>query len=174
MQTKTTPEQKAEALRLVAEVGIAETSRRTGIAKGTLSAWGTRTGVRSPDAEQTRAASETNAVTLAQRKQALAVGLLDDIARLRAELFEPVLERKVQVAGGMIEIVDVKHARPSPNDQKQLMVACAVAIDKVQILTGGLTASIGVTESPEPLGAAEERQRALTAIDELAARRRPA
>lgn len=166
-----TDEQRTEALRLAAQHGKAEAARLTGISAGTIGSWATRAGVSASAADVMRPAIEANAVTLAQRKQALASGLLDDVARLRAELFAPVLERKVTVAGGVAEIVDVAHTRPSSADQKHLMVACAVAIDKVQILTGGLTASIGVTEAPEPLGAAEQRQRAVSTIDELAARR---
>lgn len=171
MPTKRTAVERDEALRLLAEVGLTEAARRTGIPIGTIASWGSRQGVKAPSVEALRPALEAGAVSILQRKQALAAGLLDDVARLRAEIFEGVLERKVVVAGGVPEIVDVKHARLSAADQKHLMVACAVAIDKVQLLTGGLTASIGVTEQPEQLGAAEERQRALTAIDELAARR---
>lgn len=178
VRSRTTPEQKAEALDLLTTLGLAEAVRRTGIPKGTIASWGARAGVQTAGADALKPAIEAAATSILQRKQALAIGLLDDIARLRAELFAPVLERKVVIVKGgtadpctVAEIVDVKHERPSPSDQKQLMVACAVAIDKVQILTGGLTAAIGVTETAEPLGAVEERQRAVTAIDELAQRR---
>lgn len=172
-----TDEQKAEALRLLAEHGKAEAARRTGIAAGTIGSWATRAGISAEISEQMRPAIEARAATLLQRKQALAEGLLDDIARLRAELFAPCTERKVVIVKGgtadpctVAEIVDVEHARPSPTEQKQLAVACAVMIDKVQLLTGGLTAAIGVTEAPEQLSQTEERQRALATVHELGLR----
>lgn len=172
-----TDEQKTEALRLMVEHGKAEAARRTGIAIGTIGSWATRAGLSAEISEQMRPAIEARAATLLQRKQALAEGLLDDIARLRSELFAPVLERKVVIVKGgtadpctVAEIVDVEHKRPSPADQKHLVIACAVAIDKVQLLTGGLTASIGVTEAPEPLTQAEERERALATVREIGLR----
>jgi hypothetical protein len=177
MRSKYTDEQRDEALRLLATVGRAEAARISGIAEGTIASWGSRHNVAAAGAEAMRPAIEAKAASLLQRKQALAEGLLDDIARLRSELFAPVLERKVVIVKGgtadpctVAEIVDVTHTRPSPSDQKHLMVACAVAVDKVQLLTGGLTASIGVTEAPEQLSATEERERALATVHELGLR----
>jgi len=174
-----TAAEKAEALAIMAAEGLAAAAERTGIPQGTIASWGHRGGVRAPDAEQTKSAVATRVATMAQRKATLAEGLLADVERLRAELFAPVLERKVvTVRGGhadqgtVAEIVDVKHARPSPADQKRLAEAISTMIDKIQLLTGGLTAALGVVEAPAPaeLTPPEERQRALAVVHELAGR----
>ena len=57
-RTKYTLEQRTEALKLYAEAGPAEASRRTGSKRGTISKWASRDGVSSDRAERTRKATE--------------------------------------------------------------------------------------------------------------------
>jgi transposase-like protein len=143
-----TDEQKAEALALYVEHGAAEAARQCGVAKGTIQSWASRAGVATHATENLLLATEQKLADMAKRKAQLASDLLDDIARLRAQLFAPCCERKVVTLGGGMhssatwEIVDVEHDRPSFADQKACMTSIAIAVDKVQILTGEATERI--------------------------------
>jgi transposase-like protein len=143
-----TDEQKAEALALYAEHGPAVASERTGIAKGTVASWAHRGGVHTSAIETTRVATAVRLATLEQRKAQLAADLMGDIERLRGQLFAPCTERKVvTLAGGQAspstwDIVDVDHDEPTFGDKKALMTTIAIAVDKVQILTGAATERI--------------------------------
>jgi hypothetical protein len=55
-----TTEQRTEALKVYAEAGPAEASRRTGIKRATISKWASRHGVSSDRAERTRRATEAD------------------------------------------------------------------------------------------------------------------
>jgi hypothetical protein len=66
-----TREQRAEALKLYAEHGPAEASRRTGIKRSTISKWASRAGVCSERAERTRKATEAALETYAERRARL-------------------------------------------------------------------------------------------------------
>lgn len=142
-----TDAEKAEALALYAEVG-GEAARRTGIAIGTLQSWASRAGVQAPASETMALAVEASLVSLAERKARLAAGLMDDIARLRAQLFAPTTERKVVTLAGphglgaTWETADVELDHPRFTDQKAIMTSIAIAVDKVQILTGEATERI--------------------------------
>jgi hypothetical protein len=57
-RTYYTAEQRTEALKLYAEAGPAEASRRTGIKRATISKWASRNGVSSDRADRTRKATE--------------------------------------------------------------------------------------------------------------------
>lgn len=166
-----TDEQRAEALRLLAEVGPAEAARQTGIPKGTIASWGSRLGVTAVDATTaTRAAVEHRVATIAERKAALAEGLMDDIDRLRRDLFAPTVERKVmsvRTGEHLTEaaIVDVHHRTTSAMERKTTMQAIALAVDKVQLLTGE------ATERVEQLGGDAVKERALATVHQLAAKR---
>lgn len=180
-RAKWTTAQRDEALTLLAAVGKAEAARRTGIPAGTIASWGSRLEVSSPDGTALDAAVAAKRATVAQRKAALAEGLLDDAERLRAQLFAPSIERKPLIVsdgakeGSHVEIVDVELARPSATDQKAVMVAVAVAVDKVQLLTGEATwrgdLPVGKPAPAEPLTPTAERERALAAVSQLAERR---
>ena len=169
-----TPEERAEALELLAQVGKAEAARRTGIPAGTIASWGSRSGVTAPPAAATAVATAARVATIAERKAVLAEELVGDIERLRRQLFAPTVERKALVVsdghnqGSHAEVVDVKLTQPTFPDQRQIMTSVAIAIDKVQILTGEATQRIESTTRAEP---AERRQRAQGVDDELAARR---
>ena len=167
-----TDAEREEALRLVAEVGQAEAARRTGIPAGTIASWAHRHGVASPDAGTTAKAS---AASVATRKQKLAEGLLRDIERLRERLFAPHTQRKPMVVsdgardGSHIEVADVELEQLPPGDQKLLMTAIAIAVDKVQILTGEATERIEQVAG-EPT-VAERAERARQVVDQLAEKR---
>lgn len=131
-----TPEQRQAAIDLANQVGCAEAARRTGIPEGTIASWRSRSGIATLQAERTRTALEVQVLTLAERRTRLAADLLDDVERLRSQLFAPAVERKVIASG---DIVDVRLPEPSFSDKKALMVSIAVAVDKVLLLSGEAT-----------------------------------
>lgn len=143
-----TDEQRAEALALYAEHGSAVAAERTGIPSGTVQSWAHRAGVATACTQERLALAESAMATLEQRKATLASDLMGDIERLRAQLFAPCTERKVvTLAGGAAmpstwDIVDVELDQPSFTDQRACMTSIAIAVDKVQILTGAATERI--------------------------------
>jgi transposase-like protein len=160
------PERKAEALDLVAQCGAAEASRRLGIPKGTIDSWASRARVPAPDPNP--AQIERRLATIAERKARLADELLDTCQQLKAQLFAPCVERKAMAGPKReIEIVDIHLDQPSFVDQRAIMISIAVAVDKVQILTGE------ATERTEHLiaGTEERRRAALAVVEQLADRR---
>lgn len=171
---KWTAEQKAEALRLYAEVGAGEAARRTGIPQPTISSWARRNGVQCGAPARIAAAVEASKLSMEARKAKLADDLMDDIQRVRGQLFAPCVERKPVVVsdgariGSHVEIIDVDLSQPSFSEQKAIMTTIAIAVDKVQILTGE------ATERVDHVGLPVEREKAeteLATILELASRR---
>lgn len=153
-----TQDQRDEALRLLAEVGKAEASRRTGVPAGTIAAWGVRSRTRAPLPELQRKATETRLASIAERKARLAEDLLGDLEKLRAQLWAPTVERKPMVvslgkdSGSQIEIAEVHLEQPTFRDQKTIVEAVALALDKVQLLTGAATErveTVGIERTPE-------------------------
>lgn len=173
MQRQTySAEQRAHALELLATVGLAEAVRITGIAKGTISSWGHRAGVEgatgsSATAAGVAVAAERKLATIAERKAALAEGLMSDIERLRRDLFAPTVERKAIAAGHMreVEIVEIRHATTTPAERKTTVQAIAGALEAVQLLTGEATQRIEQVTGDTP------RARANAVVDELERRR---
>lgn len=175
-----TDEQKAEALALYAEVGPAEAARRTGIAAGTIASWASRTtaevdampdpSVATARRAQMAANVEAAVLGLEERKARLAAALMDDIERVRKQLWAPTVERKAMTVnhgnnlGSSVEIVDIDRDQPTFADQRQIMTTLAIAVDKVQILTGAATERIEhrhsspIDEALEQLSAELERQ----------------
>lgn len=153
-----TEDDKANAVALCIEVGPTEASKRLDIPKSSIASWLT------PDDQvvmaervtaKTRAATEARARQLDAERMALALDLMDDIGRLRAQLFDPCVERKVvTLAGskdetGSWEIVDIERDAPTFSDQKAIMTTLAIAVDKVQVLTGEATERIEHRQVPE-------------------------
>lgn len=145
-RTRYSPEQKAEALELLATVGKAEAARRTGIPPGTIASWGSRNGVRAVDDERVHAARQA----WAERRAVLADTLGEVADQATAKLKQMIVADEVSAA--------------------ELVRAIAVVVDRAQLLSGD------VTERTEQLGggegtAGERRHRATGVVDELAARR---
>jgi hypothetical protein len=157
-RTQYTPEQKAAALDLLATVGKAEAGRRSGIPVGTIAAWGSRCGVTAPTEQpERRAQVEARALTVATRKAALAERMLTKAEQILDQLDASVLEKHVKVVshgarlGSKVEIVDVVYDRPPTADQKRIVDAVAVLVDKIQLLTGEATTAVHVMgEQTEP------------------------
>lgn len=182
-RTTYTPEQRATALEHYTEHGPAEAERRTGIPRRTISSWARRAGVQSEAPAKTKAAVEAAAVTLEQRKQELAGRLLTEAAGLLDRLHQPVTRQEVVkmpgqivagheddgspiMASGWVEAT-ITQPRPTEVQAKALLVSAAIAVDKVQVLTGGATHRVAF----EGEGDAEVKSVAAEII-QLAERRR--
>lgn len=126
---KHTDEQRAEALALYAEHGLAEAHRRTSIAKGTISSWARRTGVQTSAPGNMREANEAAAMAWEQRRLALK----DKLGQAVEEFVEAA--RRVARGAG------------SAKDAQALMTAAAIGVDKAQLLAGGATARTEVDVS---------------------------
>lgn len=148
-------DEKTAALDVYRTDGPTAAETATGIPKATIASWARRTGVQTECIPRTAAAVAAAALTMEQRKQALAAALMDDIERLRLQLWSVCTERKAMAVsdgaerGSHIEIVDIEHEQPTFGDQKAIMTSLAIAVDKVQILTGE------ATSRTEVLGVAE-------------------
>lgn len=144
-RSKWSDEQREKALELCREHGPRHAARETGIPFGTISGWAKDAGVAS-DATRTQAATEVRQARWAERR----AGLTDLLGQAAQELVEKA--RKSE---------DLRAA-------KDAMLAAAIAVDKAQLLSGG------VTSRHEQLDAEKRRERVAGLVDELAARREQA
>lgn len=122
------PSAKAEALQLLAEVGKAEASKRTGIPEGTIASWGARNGVTfRPDSP----------TTVAERKSELVLKLLPLAAKL--------VDRLEQRIGS------------DDASLRDLAQTLMIVVDRVQLLTGQATARTETTIAAVEVEAARAR-----------------
>jgi transposase-like protein len=170
-RTRWTAAQKAEALRIYQDQGAAAASEATGVPIATISSWARRAGKTAVTPErQARVAAKQ--LTIAERKGELVVGMLDDIVKLRGQLFAEYVEKKPMIVsdghkeGSHIAVASVRLSRPAPVDQLRIVEAATKLLDKVMLLSGDATARVEQTGQ-----AAASRAAAITVIDELAARR---
>lgn len=163
---------KDAARDLCVEIGLGEAHARLGIPKATLSRWLTpeqAAEMHQRFQHKTSRATEVHAATMETRKQAFASDLMDDLKKLRSQLFAPCVEQKVvTLSGGQgssatWEIVEVARDKPTFTDQVKILTSIGIAVDKVQILTGAATDRIDII--------GDVRSRAADLADELAARR---
>lgn len=164
-----TAEQRAEAVDLYREHGAAEAARLTGITAGSIRSWASRLGVATERREELEAGVAVASVTMEHRRLALASGLMDDIEKLRSQLFAPTATNQAMVVsdgardGSHVEVVEVKQAEPTFRDKQAAITSIAIAVDKVQLLTGAATSRTEHTAG---------REAAVGALDELEKRRR--
>lgn len=111
-----TPEQRTEALQLLATVGKAEAARQTGIPPGTIASWGSRNGVRAVDNERVQAARQA----WTERRVVLADTLGEVADQAAMKLLDLVQADDVSVG--------------------ELTRALAVVVDRAQLLSGDATA----------------------------------
>ncbi len=113
-----------------------EIARRTGRSTDTIRRIAHQIGHRF-DRTKTETATRARQADLAARRAELATALVADAARLRAQLWEPCVERKAMAVsrgsdvGSVVEIVEVHHDRPPFADQQRIMVSVGIAVDKV-------------------------------------------
>jgi transposase-like protein len=141
-----TEQQREEALRLYVELGPAETARQMDIPRATISKWAERAGVTGDRKTKQTAAIAAMEKTLAQRRVQLAKDLMSDVELLRTQLFEPATVHKFDAEGGF-HLGEL--AEPTFRDKVSLMTAIAIAVDKIQLLSGAPTSrseNVEITE----------------------------
>jgi transposase-like protein len=125
-----TDTERADAVAVYVEHGLAEAHRRTGIPKGTLQSWLTpeqRTQVSAHTASKTRAANEAHAL---------------DLEATRAEL-------RAELANASLHHVRRSLEAEKGNDAQAWMVAGAIGVDKLLLVTGEATSRIEHVAAPE-------------------------
>jgi transposase-like protein len=146
-----TDDQKAQALELYAEAGPTAVEKAMGIPKATVTNWGRAAGVKTVRNENAAVRMEAARLTFEERRVTLAHALLDDVNRLRAELFAPVVQRQAmtvsdgQNMGSHVEIVDIHLDEPTFGEKKAILTSIGIAVDKVQLLSGAATSRTEVT-----------------------------
>jgi transposase-like protein len=166
-RTEYTPEQKAEALAILAQAGKAEAARRTGIPMGTIGSWASRAGVTAPSSEVIAELNASRLGTMTTRKAALAEQLLGHAVRIAGQLDAPTVEKVVKVVGfgggvSGTEVVEVPYDRPPTADQKRIAETVGVLIAQVQLLTGEATSRVETSMQVEAV-----KERALATVTEL-------
>lgn len=134
-------------------MGQVEASRRTGIPSGTIGAWAHHEGKGGDRVNQGASAVAAKAVTLEQRKQQLAQGLLDDIDRLRTQMFAKATVHSFDKDGGF-NTGDLEE--PTFSDKKAIATSVAIYVDKVQILMGQPTERVEHVDRTEAAQVADE------------------
>jgi len=140
-----TDEEKAEALAIYQEHGPTAAQDALGIPKGTVTKWAKQAGVKTRVLENLQAGLKASHLAFEQRRINLAHGLLDDIARLRSQLFAPCKKVEIttvsdgQQQGSHVEVVEALLDEPTFADKKAILTSIGIAVDKVQLLSGGAT-----------------------------------
>lgn len=128
-----TAEEKAAALKQYQEYGVAETARRTGIPKGTISSWAVSAGLESSARETTRAACEAQSLNFKARRQRIAERLLTQAEGYLDRMEDPEEYQTLARVEGSEESI-----RPGfipSKDRQHEATAFAILIDKEKILT---------------------------------------
>jgi hypothetical protein len=153
-----TDEQIARAIELYMEHGPADAARRLAaegvpVKADTLRKWASRAGASEPRSDRVEAATAASVLSLRHRQTALAEGLMSDVEKLRERLFAPAISthwgvRSRRLKNGTVisEPVFRQHDVPAPTfaDQRNLMQAVGVGVDRVQLLTGEATGRIDI------------------------------
>lgn len=140
-----TDDEKTAALELYTEQGPTAVQNAMGIAKATVSNWAKAAGVTTVRNENASVRIEAARLTFEERRVNLAHGLLDDISRLRSQLFAPVVQRQAMAisdgrdCGSHAEIVDIRLDQPTFAEKKAILTSIGIAVDKVQLLSGAAT-----------------------------------
>lgn len=115
--------------------------------------------------------------TPAERKQALADGLLDDAVRLRGQMFAPTIEKKaVKLAGGehsadQVEIVEIERDEPTFTEKKLLAQTISIVLDKALELGGNAATGEGGVLDEVSKARAARRESAAAAAAAASGRR---
>lgn len=151
-----TDAQRAEAIELYRTDGPTAAQTRLGIPKGTVARWAKETGVETVSNAKNATAVEASHIHFAQRRTDLAHGLLDDVEKLRDQLFAKAKVHHFDKDGDFHE---AELDEPTFGDKRAILTSIGIAVDKVQLLSGGATGrteSVNRAEIPERAGKLDE------------------
>jgi transposase-like protein len=144
-------QERADALELYVEHGLAEAARLSGVPRGTLSSWARRAGVHTDAAGASRARARTEAArarwaeVTQEHREELAGRLLAEVHTLLDQVQEPTTYHHVVTlsggrdAGASAAVVPVEVPHPVAKDQQARVAAVAALVEKLQLLTGQAT-----------------------------------
>ena len=158
-----TPEQKAEAIRLTAEGGLAHAWRETGIPKPTIVRWCKEAGVERFHPEQTRMAVDALQARTAEVRSTLRLMLIEKAVDLIERMDEPHVEFKGKDGAA------VEYPIAPAGAVQNYATSAAILIDKFRLEAGEAT---GRTESWTNDHVDHERGIARAIREELAERAR--
>ncbi|MBE0467587.1 MAG: hypothetical protein IBX71_10250 [Candidatus Desulforudis sp.] len=133
MRRRYTAQEKEQALTLYADVGPAETARKTGIPSGTIRKWAQRsglTGLSPVTAKKTQAATAANKVRNESRREGVKEKLLERIDLLLERMSAPQIDFKGQQAR------QVKYPVPPAKDTLALATGVGILLDKLRLEEG--------------------------------------
>lgn len=133
--SKHTPEEKANALRIYRELGLAEAARQTGYKKATISSWAKRKKVQTVAPENVRAAIEMAALTREQRRDELTDLAIEEAKAVLLDHRKTYKRVFVTKDGAPVETT----VMPDPSDRAKLSTSFGILFDKIQLATGGAT-----------------------------------
>lgn len=118
---KYTDQQRQAALDLVTTLGnVSEAARRSEIPKGTLSTWLRDAGIKTSDTNKSRG-----------------IGLERSLQQRRSDLSDKLLKHAEWLADRAV------NPQVEDKDRGRIAVACAVFVDKHQLMSGGVTSRAG-------------------------------
>lgn len=136
---RVTDDERAAIVAILRETeNVRETARRTGRSKSCVSAIARSIeGLDIAGRPQTKTATEAKVADNVAKRELLKASLLDDAIRLRAQLWEPAVEKKPMVvskggdAGSMVLEVETHLDQPTFADKQRIMTSVGIATDKV-------------------------------------------
>ena len=136
MAREYTDEQKAEALALYPELGVAETWRRTGIPKPTIASWARRAGLPHTDAAtKTREATIAAAARADQLRAELRIKLLEKAN----DLLDRMDGEHVEFKNSAKEIREVRYPIAPAGVVQNYATSVGILIDKYRLEVGEAT-----------------------------------
>jgi transposase-like protein len=136
MTREYSPDEKANALALYAEVGLAEAWRRTGIPKPTIASWARRAGLPHTDASaKTREATIAAAARADQLRAELRVNLLEKAV----DLLERMDAEHVEFKNSAKEIREVVYPIAPAGAVQNYATSVGILIDKYRLEVGEAT-----------------------------------
>jgi len=127
-----------------AEMSVRDIARKLGFGHGTIGRHLTALGLAGGNRTRTAAATQTNRADAAARRAALAVNLLSDAERLRAQLWQP--HTYFDWGGKDHDFAEHTVPEPTPADKLKLVQAASALVATIERLTK-LDADAGVHEA---------------------------
>ena len=152
-RSKYSPAQKAEAVALAAEHGIAHAHRETEIPKQTLSRWASDAGIDAGRTAREKTARAVEArVAAGEERRTTMVHEMGAVAHMALARVEHCLEGE----------------SPDGRGAKDFALTMAILVDKAQLLSGGATNRYG-TDADRERALSEARERGLHLVPEKVA-----
>ena len=138
-----TPEQRAEVIELYQVHGVAETVRRTGVPRGTISDWVKQAGVQTSAAKTAIEATELSKARNNEKYEELKGLVLDTAKDMILRTKRPHKDYRGK------EVIEVWWDEATADACKNYVTSAAIMIDKYRLMSGESTENIQVTTRNE-------------------------